>query len=225
MSRRLAAFITMVTMASLMVPAQAIADDNDRHGRKKSQSVQLGPRPYFLVDDMDEGPLKKSLQKCSEGPFEKTDFSIGHRGACLQFPEHTKESYEAAARMGAGILECDVTFTKDLELVCRHDQCDLHTTTNILATPLADKCSVPFTGAVLDSNGGVITPASVTCCTSDLTLAEFKTLKGKMDAGNSAGRTPAEYMNATPRFRTDLYSAPFAPTQRASSSSRSWDAR
>jgi glycerophosphoryl diester phosphodiesterase len=114
MSRRLAAFITMVTMASLMVPAQAIADDNDRHGRKKSQSVQLGPRPYFLVDDMDEGPLKKSLQKCSEGPFEKTDFSIGHRGACLQFPEHTKESYEAAARMGAGILECDVTFTEDL---------------------------------------------------------------------------------------------------------------
>ena len=25
--------------------------------------------------------------------------------------------------MGAGILECDVTFTKDLELVCRHAQC------------------------------------------------------------------------------------------------------
>jgi len=46
--------------------------------------------------------------------------------------------------MGAGILECDVTFTKDLELVCRHSQCDLHTTTNILTTPLAAKCSVPF---------------------------------------------------------------------------------
>ena len=31
--------------------------------------------------------------------------------------------------MGAGIVECDVTFTKDKELVCRHSQCDLHTTT------------------------------------------------------------------------------------------------
>ena len=59
--------------------------------------------------------------------------------AQLQFPEHTKQSHEAGARMGAGILECDVTFTSDGELVCRHDQCDLHTTTDILVTPLADK--------------------------------------------------------------------------------------
>jgi Glycerophosphoryl diester phosphodiesterase family len=73
--------------------------------------------------------LKSALQRCSEGPFFKTDFSIGHRGAPLQFPEHTRESYVAAARLGAGILECDVTFTEDLELVCRHSQCDLHTTT------------------------------------------------------------------------------------------------
>ena len=43
--------------------------------------------------------------------------------------------------MGAGIVECDVTFTKDKELVCRHAQNDLHTTTNILATPLAAKCT------------------------------------------------------------------------------------
>ncbi len=34
--------------------------------------------------------------------------------------------------MGAGIVECDVTFTKDHQLVCRHAQNDLHTTTNIL---------------------------------------------------------------------------------------------
>ena len=29
---------------------------------------------------------------------------IGHRGAALQFPEHTKESYEAAARMGVSFV-------------------------------------------------------------------------------------------------------------------------
>ncbi|HXV83718.1 MAG TPA: hypothetical protein VEG60_27995, partial [Candidatus Binatia bacterium] len=47
-------------------------------------------------------------------------------------------------------LEYDVTFTKDAELVCRHAQCDFHTTTNILATPLAEKYRVPFTPAEFD---------------------------------------------------------------------------
>ena len=46
--------------------------------------------------------------------------------------------------MGAGVLECDVTFTKDKELVCRHAQNDLHTSTNILATPLASTCVDPL---------------------------------------------------------------------------------
>jgi glycerophosphoryl diester phosphodiesterase len=54
---------------------------------------------------MDDGKLKRTLQRCSEGPFYPTDLSIGHRGAALQFPEYTQEPYEVAARMGAGILE------------------------------------------------------------------------------------------------------------------------
>jgi len=148
---------------------------------------------------MDEGELKSALQEC-EGPFERRDFSIGHRGAAMQFPEHTRESYIAAARMGAGIVECDVTFTKDRALVCRHAQCDLHTTTDILARPdLAAKCSEPFTPASGDKE------ASARCCTSDLTLAEFKTLNGKMDAGDKAATTVEEYMDATAGWRTDLY--------------------
>ena len=110
--------------------------------------VSLGPRPMFLIDDMEAGELKEKLQQCQAGPFSTSDFSIGHRGASLQFPEHTKESYLAAARMGAGIIECDATFTKDKELVCRHSQCDLHLTTDILTRPdLAAKCSIPFTPA------------------------------------------------------------------------------
>ena len=173
----------------VLLPALAMASGyEDAAGghfqNGKNTNVQLGPRPFFLVDDMRPGPLKTRLQSCSEGPFKKSDFSIGHRGAALQFPEHTKESYEAGARMGAGILECDVTFTRDQELVCRHSQCDLHTTTNILATPLAAKCSIPFTPAQFDAGGNLIQPASATCCTSDLTLAEFKSLRGKMDASN-----------------------------------------
>jgi glycerophosphoryl diester phosphodiesterase len=160
--------------------------------------VQLGPRPFWLVQDMDPGPLKDRLAACA-GPFRVSDFSIGHRGAPLQFPEHTRESYEAAARMGAGVIECDVTFTKDKELVCRHSQCDLHTTTDILATDLAGKCSKPFTPASGDA------PASAQCCTSDLTLAEFMTLNGKMDAANPKATTVEAYMDGTAGWRTDLH--------------------
>ena len=178
----------------------------------KHTNIQLGPRPYFLVDDMSSGPLKDKLKSCSEGPFRKSDFSIGHRGAALQFPEHTKESYEAGARMGAGILECDVTFTRDQELVCRHSQCDLHTTTNILATPLAAKCSAPFAPAVFDANGNLVQPATASCCTSDLTLAEFRSLRGKMDASNPRARTVAEFLGGTANFRTDLYAGPSSGT-------------
>ena len=175
--------------------------------------VQLGPRPFFLVDDMVDSPLKTQLQRCARrGDFTPRDFSIGHRGASMQFPEHTVESYTAAARMGAGIVECDVTFTKDKELVCRHAQNDLHTTTNILVTPLAAKCTQPFVPAVLDAEGKVTTPARAECRTSDITLAEFKTLRGKMDAFNPAARTPEQYLGGTANWRTDLYAGPSSGT-------------
>ncbi|MDN3474947.1 MULTISPECIES: glycerophosphodiester phosphodiesterase family protein [Pseudoalteromonas] len=165
-------------------------------------NIQLGTRPDYLINDMAQSTLKTKLESCSEGPFYRTDFSIGHRGASMQYPEHTKEAYIAAARMGAGIVECDVTFTNDKELVCRHSQCDLHTTTNILAIPeLAAKCSVPFTPA--DPANGIT--ASAKCCTSDISLAEFLTLEGKMDGANTNATTVADYMDGTPSWRTDLY--------------------
>ena len=43
------------------------------------------------------------------------------------------------------------------------------------------------------------------CCTSDLTLAEFKTLEPKMEASNPNATTPEEYLGGTPSWRTDLY--------------------
>jgi glycerophosphoryl diester phosphodiesterase len=165
--------------------------------------VQLGPRPFYLVEQIKDSKLKTELQQCTEGPFATTDFSVGHRGAALQFPEHTKESYEAAARMGAGIIECDVTFTRDGHLVCRHAQCDLHTTTNIVDTGLAGKCKEP---PLYDNATGDLTNAAeIECCTSDITLAEFKTLEGKMDARNKNATSVAEYLGGTANWRTDLY--------------------
>jgi glycerophosphoryl diester phosphodiesterase len=202
----LATVLTVLVSVAAVVPAEAHGPKGDTFGwnKKWDHSVQLGPRPFFLVQDMDEGFLKETLEQCTEGPFRKTDFSIGHRGAALMFPEHTRESYEAAARMGAGIVECDVTFTSDRELVCRHSQCDLHTTTNILAIPeLAAKCSEPFTPYDPDTG----TPASAKCCTSDLTLEEFRMLKGKMDAADPEATSVEEYMDATASYRTDLYAS------------------
>lgn len=196
--------------------------DDDRYDHRHdnfydnrlSPSVQLGPRPFFLVNEMSESSLKRELKNCAENKpfFTRSSFSIGHRGAPLLFPEHTKESYEAAARMGAGVLECDVTFTKDKELVCRHAQNDLHTTTNILATPLAAKCTKPFSPAVFDAAGNLVTPASAECRTSDITLAEFRTLRGKMDAFNPRATTATEYLGGTANWRTDLFSGPTSGT-------------
>jgi len=186
------AFAVVMTSGSM-----ALADDDrDDGGRQAAtQSVQLGPRPFYLVDGMDEGKLKDELSQCKAGPFHRSDFSIGHRGAALQFPEHSKEAYDAGARMGAGIVECDTTFTQDGELVCRHSECDLHTTTNIVATDLNAKCSVPWSGP----------GSSPKCCTSDLTVAEFKTLRAKMDASNPSATTAEGYLGGTPSWRTDLY--------------------
>lgn len=176
--------------------------------------VQLGPRPFFLVEDMADSPLKRRLQACAREreSYRPTRFSIAHRGAPLQFPEHTRESYEAAARMGAGILECDVTFTKDKELVCRHSQNDLHTTTNILATPLAATCIRPFQPARFDADGRLVASATAECRTSELTLAEFRTLRGKMDGFDPRARTVAEYLGGTAPWRTDLYAGPTSGT-------------
>ena len=109
----------------------------------QTANVQVGPRPYYLVEQMAPSKLKQRLAACAETRPAPSDFSIAHRGAPLQFPEHSLEGYRAAARMGAGILECDVTFTADGELVCRHAQCDLHATTDILQRPeLRSKCHV-----------------------------------------------------------------------------------
>jgi len=153
-------------------------------------TVELGERPLMLVRDMEPGPLKARLLACQNGPFQASELAIGHRGAPLRFPEHTRESYLAAARQGAGIIECDVTFTRDRTLVCRHAQCDLHSTTTILTTPLADRCREPFRAA--DPDAGE--PAGARCCASDLSLAEFKSLCGRNDVVDPAATSAAAYL-------------------------------
>ena len=178
--------VSAIAVAIACSPTFARSDLDARHLEAKltddgAGAVQVGQRPMVLVDGMDDGNLKEHLQGCADGPFYRTDFSIGHRGAALLFAEYTRESYEAAARQGAGIIECDATFTSDGALVCRHAECDLHLTTNIVETELNDQCTIPWSG-----------PGSTPkCCTSDLSLAQFKSLNGKTP-GSNAFATAAE---------------------------------
>lgn len=161
--------------------------------------ISYGPRPAYLIGKLPESALKAKLQSCAGQTPQRSEFSIGHRGAPLLFPEHTVESNAAAARMGAGILECDVTFTKDKELVCRHAQNDLHTTTNILTTALAETCVTPFAPA--DGE----TPAQAECRTSEITLAEFRSLSPKMDSADKSAATAEAYQGGTAGWRTTLF--------------------
>ena len=191
-----------LAMATTSFVALANTYFDDRNNAQQDDSIQLGPRPFYLVKGMDDGKLKDRLMQCQDGPFYRTDFSIGHRGAALQFPEHSDVAYRAGARMGAGIVECDVTFTQDGELVCRHSECDLHTTTNIVATDLAKKCSVP---PEFDASGKLVNGSQIQCCASDLNLDEFKTLQAKMDASNPSASTVSGYLGGTASWRADLY--------------------
>lgn len=155
-------------------------------------------RMQTLVEQLPASDLKNQLGKClatkpADELLRRHPFAIGHRGASMRYAEHSREAYVAAAAQGAGTLECDVTFTKDRQLVCRHSQCDLHRTTNILATPLANACTESFQPA----SGGK--PASAKCCTSDITLAQFKTLRARSDSVNKEATSVTDYLVGSDR--------------------------
>jgi hypothetical protein len=79
----------------------------------------------------------------------------------------------------------------------RHKQCDLATTTDILLTPLAAKCRTPFTPATAAA------PAHAECCTSDLTLAEFRTLCGRMDSRDERAADAEAWVHGSLGYRSD----------------------
>lgn len=189
-------------MRSALLPAvaAALSAASPAHSDEPGAvALSYGQRPAYLIDKLPGGALKDELSACLSQTPERTDFSIGHRGAPLMFPEHTVQSNRAAARQGAGILECDVTFTADKALVCRHAQDDLHITTNIVTTALNAKCARPFTPAAAGRK------ATAECRTSDLTLAEFRTLAPKMNASDPEATTAEAYLGAALPFRTTLH--------------------
>ena len=84
------AFVGLGLPAILAAPARA------------DGGVTLGPRPFYLVEVMAKSELQAELRACADGPFERTLFWIGHRGAALMFPEHTVESNLGGRPHGRG---------------------------------------------------------------------------------------------------------------------------
>jgi glycerophosphoryl diester phosphodiesterase len=95
---------------------------------------------------------------------------IGHRGSPAYRPEHTNGSYMLAIEMDADYIEPDLVFTKDGELVVRHEP-DIGGTTDVADHP-------EFAGRrrtlTID---GVVYPN--TWFSFDFTLAELRTLRAK----------------------------------------------
>lgn len=57
------------------------------------RKLSLGPRPYWLVDHLEEGALKTKLASCADKEMRPSQWSISHRGGgTMQFPEHTFDS-------------------------------------------------------------------------------------------------------------------------------------
>lgn len=92
---------------------------------------------------------------------------IAHRGACGYLPEHTLEGYRLAIELGADFIEPDLCFTKDGQLIARHDHY-LSTTTDVTDHPeFADR---KRTSPTHDGEDWF---------TEDFTLAEIKTLRAR----------------------------------------------
>ncbi len=189
--------ILLALLTSLVSSCTNSSQPDNATSSPQALSLALGSRPAYLVTQMAASPLKTKLEACAQQAVQQSNLSIGHRGAPLEHPEHTVQSYQAAATMGASRIECDVAVTKDGVLVCRHAQCDLHQTTNILSTSLASTCRTPFAPA----NAELGTKAAVQCCADDISVAEFKSLCGRMESKNPTATSIHEYQNSVPAWR------------------------
>ena len=156
---------------------------------------------------MPDGELKTRLASYS-GPITRRRSVIAHRGAPLGYPEHTIEAHDAGLRQGAGVIEADVAFTKDFELVVRHGFADLERDTDALAQLAAGTAtftpSVPFSpcvpaGVDADGNATEEVPATAQVRTTDMTLREFQRLRGtNYGKANPKAQDHTEYKDVAP---------------------------
>ncbi|ELU07548.1 hypothetical protein CAPTEDRAFT_94489 [Capitella teleta] len=95
---------------------------------------------------------------------------VAHRGSSGRLPEATKEAFELAIDEGADVIECDVTITRDLQLICSHESW-LTPTTNIADVFPEDRMNTYF---VIDKASQITDYFSV-----DFTLEELREIRVK----------------------------------------------
>lgn len=89
---------TALVSLALALPALGAPEirKNDCAAPKPIKNIQLGPRPFWLIDQLEDGTLKKKLESCTEMKMKPSAWSISHRGGgTLQFPEETHGSIMA----------------------------------------------------------------------------------------------------------------------------------
>ena len=130
---------------------QPTSDRRHRNGHKDGDSNKVRPRPFYLIQGINgEGPLKHRLMQCTDGPFRARTSPSGT--AARRFSsQSTPGVVRGGSAAGCGHRRVRRDLHQGRSLVCRHAENDLHTTTNILVTPLAAKCTRPFTPATFDS--------------------------------------------------------------------------
>ena len=102
--------------------------------------------------------------KASHIPSERP-LNIAHRGCSGVYPEHTAPAFSYAIEQGADAIECDVVFTRDLQLLCLHESW-ISALTNIADLYPEDRMNTYF----VDDQGRSITDYF----TVDFTLEELE---------------------------------------------------
>jgi len=129
---------------------------------------------------------------------------IGHRGASGYLPEHTLESYKRAVELGADFIEPDVVATKDGELVVRHEP-NITATTDVSSRPeFASRKTTRMVDGIAETGW----------FTTDLTLAEIKTLRAKQPMAERDQSHNGKYAIPTLREVLDLARSESARTGR-----------
>lgn len=124
----------------------------------------------------------------------KAPLVIAHRGASAYLPEHTLEAYRRAIELGADFIEPDVVATKDGELVVRHEPNITATTDVSQRAEFASRKTTRLVDGVPETGW----------FTTDLTLAELKTLRAKQPMADRDQSHNGKYAIPTLREVLDL---------------------
>ena len=63
MRYQIAILAVALTLSATTVARADGGNENNEGSRSSESKVQLGPRPFFLVNEMEDGRLKRQLQK------------------------------------------------------------------------------------------------------------------------------------------------------------------